>query len=47
MKYPIVPGHEIFGTVIAKGEDVHNFKVGDSVGYGFIRDNCGNCSILL
>jgi D-arabinitol dehydrogenase (NADP+) len=29
--YPIVPGHEFSGEIVAVGEDVHNYQVGDRV----------------
>ncbi|TMW61697.1 hypothetical protein Poli38472_010760 [Pythium oligandrum] len=32
--YPVVPGHEIIGTITAAGEDVKHLKVGDRVGVG-------------
>ena len=42
--YPIVPGHEIIGRVIAKGEHVNNFTEGECVGVGVIVDSCHQCS---
>lgn len=42
-KYPIVPGHEIVGRVVAVGEKVKNHKVGDNVGVGCMVDSCGTC----
>jgi uncharacterized zinc-type alcohol dehydrogenase-like protein len=42
-KYPVVPGHEIVGEVIAIGEDVKKFKKGDKVGVGCMVDSCQNC----
>ncbi|MGD0038689.1 MAG: alcohol dehydrogenase catalytic domain-containing protein, partial [Bacteroidota bacterium] len=30
--YPVVPGHEIIGSVIQVGSAVSRFKVGDNVG---------------
>jgi len=41
--YPIVPGHEIIGTVSRVGKAVKNLKVGDRVGYGPFRDCCEQC----
>ena len=41
--YPIVPGHEIVGTVTATGKDVTRFKVGDTVGVGCLVDSCRTC----
>jgi len=43
-KYPIVPGHEIVGTVTRVGEQVSRFKVGDTVGVGCFVDSCGHCT---
>ena len=31
-KLPLVPGHEIIGTVVEKGESVDRFAIGDRVG---------------
>lgn len=42
--YPMVPGHEIVGTVTAVGADVKRFKVGDVVGVGCMVDSCLTCS---
>ncbi len=41
--YPIVPGHEIVGRVIAVGADVTKFKKSDRVGVGCMVDSCGHC----
>nr|WP_290026126.1 alcohol dehydrogenase catalytic domain-containing protein [Aeromonas salmonicida] len=41
--YPIVPGHEIIGRVVAVGSQVSKFKVGDQVGVGCMVDSCGHC----
>ncbi|MET0379472.1 MAG: NAD(P)-dependent alcohol dehydrogenase [Spongiibacteraceae bacterium] len=41
--YPIVPGHEIIGRVVAVGESVRNFKIGDMAGIGCIVDSCRHC----
>ncbi|KAJ8560973.1 hypothetical protein K7X08_027163 [Anisodus acutangulus] len=42
-KYPLVPGHEIAGTVREVGADVKNFKVGDHVGVGTYVNSCREC----
>ena len=34
--YPMVPGHEIMGKVVAVGSKVRKFKVGDYAGVGSI-----------
>ncbi|XP_074272553.1 putative cinnamyl alcohol dehydrogenase 1 [Silene latifolia] len=42
-KYPVVPGHEIVGTVKEVGPNVHRFKVGDHVGVGTYVNSCRDC----
>ena len=42
--YPVVPGHEIIGKVVAVGNAVKNFKVGDVAGVGCLVDSCGVCA---
>ena len=41
--FPMVPGHEIAGTVREVGADVTDVKVGDRVGVGCMVDSCGEC----
>ncbi|KAJ3086926.1 hypothetical protein HK102_012159 [Quaeritorhiza haematococci] len=47
--YPVIVGHEIVGTVVAKGPKVADMKVGDRVGVGAqcwacLENSCKNCS---
>lgn len=42
--YPMVPGHEIVGTVHSVGKNVSKFKVGDKVGVGCFIDSCRSCT---
>lgn len=42
--YPSVPGHEIVGRVVAVGNGVKRFRVGDLVGVGCMVDSCGHCA---
>ena len=41
--FPMVPGHEIVGTVAAVGSSVTKFKVGDRAAVGCIIDSCRTC----
>ena len=45
--YPIVPGHEIIGKVVAVGDKVTKFKINDIVGVGVMVGSCGSCSSCL
>jgi propanol-preferring alcohol dehydrogenase len=42
-KLPLVPGHEIIGTVAARGERAERFAVGDRVGVPWLGSTCGSC----
>lgn len=42
-RYPSVPGHEIIGRVVATGDEVSRFKIGDSVGVGCLVESCRHC----
>lgn len=41
--YPMVPGHEIVGTVTQLGQGVTKFKIGDRIGVGVFIDSCRTC----
>jgi alcohol dehydrogenase (NADP+) len=41
--FPMVPGHEIAGTVSAVGGQVSRYAVGDRVGVGCFVDSCREC----
>ena len=41
--YPMVPGHEIVGTVKQVGSKVTKFKVGDRAAIGCMVDSCRTC----
>ncbi len=42
-RFPMVPGHEIVGTVTQVGSDVRRWKTGDTVGVGCFVDSCRQC----
>jgi propanol-preferring alcohol dehydrogenase len=42
-KLPIVPGHEIVGTVIETGREAMRFRPGDRVGVPWLGWTCGVC----
>jgi alcohol/geraniol dehydrogenase (NADP+) len=41
--YPLVPGHEVSGRVVAVGSKVKNVKEGDRVGLGWFAESCQAC----
>ena len=41
--YPVVPGHEIVGRVVATGTDVTKFSNGDLAAVGCLVDSCRTC----
>ncbi|MEI6846775.1 MAG: NAD(P)-dependent alcohol dehydrogenase [Chlorobiaceae bacterium] len=41
--FPMVPGHEIVGTVVNVGNHVTKWKIGDTVGVGCFVDSCREC----
>jgi uncharacterized zinc-type alcohol dehydrogenase-like protein len=41
--FPMVPGHEIVGTVVRTGAEVRKWKAGDTVGVGVFVDSCREC----
>ncbi len=46
-KLPIIPGHQIVGTVDEVGEEVERFKLGDRVGIPWLGWTDGNCKYCL
>ena len=41
--YPIIPGHEIIGRVVALGTGVDGLRLGDRVGVPWLGHTCGTC----
>src|SRR5438067_2096717 len=42
-KLPVVPGHEIVGEVVERGENAERFAVGTRVGIPWLAWTCGEC----
>ena len=42
-QYPVVPGHEVVGSISQMGDMVKNFKVGQTVGLGWHAGYCNEC----
>jgi propanol-preferring alcohol dehydrogenase len=42
-KMPIVPGHQIVGTVDALGSDCRQLRLGQRIGAAWLRWTCGRC----
>jgi propanol-preferring alcohol dehydrogenase len=43
LRYPVTPGHEIVGRVVAVGSDVTSLEVGQRVGVPWLAYTCGEC----
>jgi len=39
----VVPGHEIVGRVVSRGDDARRFDVGERIGIAWLRHTCGVC----
>jgi alcohol dehydrogenase, propanol-preferring len=46
-KLPIIPGHEVVGSVVACGDAVTGYIVGDRVGVPWLGYTCGICEYCL
>lgn len=44
---PLIPGHEVTGTVAGLGAGVDGFKAGDRVGVPWMYSACGTCEFCL
>ncbi len=43
-KLPLVPGHEIVGEVVQRGEGAERFATGTRVGIPWLGWTCGECT---
>lgn len=46
-QYPMVPGHEVVGTIVAAGRNVKRLKEGQRVGVGWFAKSCMGCEWCL
>ncbi len=46
-KLPLIPGHEVVGTVAAIGQGVSGFELGERVGVPWLAHTCGHCRYCL
>lgn len=46
-QYPLVPGHEVVGTVSMVGDNVSHLQVGQTVGLGWQSGYCMTCSTCM
>jgi propanol-preferring alcohol dehydrogenase len=44
IRYPVTPGHEIVGRVVAAGSGVGNVRLGERVGVPWLAYTCGECA---
>jgi len=44
---PLIPGHQIVGSVTSLGPSVEGFSVGDRVGVAWLNRTCGECEFCL
>jgi propanol-preferring alcohol dehydrogenase len=47
IRYPIIPGHEIVGRVVAVGQAATGVTIGDRVGVPWLAYTCGKCRYCL
>ena len=45
IKTPLIPGHEVVGHVVEKGDSVTQLEKGDRVGVAWIHWSCGECDL--
>ncbi len=41
--FPVIPGHQVVGTVVDRGANAGRFRIGERVGIGWIHRACGTC----
>jgi len=46
-RMPVIPGHQVIGTVAARGPEAKRFREGDRVGMAWLHRTCGRCPFCL
>jgi uncharacterized zinc-type alcohol dehydrogenase-like protein len=46
-QYPLIPGHEVVGTVAAVGDRVTTLSLGQRVGLGWFAHSCMHCDLCM
>lgn len=46
-RYPLLPGHEVIGTVSALGSHAMGLRIGQAVGVGWTAESCMHCRYCL
>ncbi len=46
-RMPIIPGHQVIGTVASRGPETKRYRKGDRVGMAWLFRTCGNCPFCL
>lgn len=42
-RFPVTPGHEIVGRIVARGQHVSHWQIGDRVGIPWLASTCRRC----
>jgi len=45
--YPVIPGHQVVGRIVATGTDANKFSMNTRVGVAWIFSSCGKCEYCL
>jgi len=43
-RLPVIPGHQVVGTIEALGSGASRFRIGERVGVAWLRSTCGTCA---
>ncbi len=46
-KLPVIPGHEIVGSVVRAGDNAESFRIGSRIGVPWMGHTCGRCTFCL